>query len=227
MNTLKFLKLKYLIFAVMFFFASTASAVTVRVVEGGTVGLTTGYFAGIVTLDIDGVQYPAMSIDWYYGANANPGWQIDYAPWEGVLYTQDDILAGAGVIFAPEKYSLASKFFLDGLLGYVTSDALWAASYNEMVWNTLDGIGLWNYSNEEYPEAGSGITLYDVYLSEIAGGLDPKVSYDFMGILQTPIWSTREFAILKEVPSIPIPPAMWLFGSGLLGLVGIARRKKS
>ena len=25
--------------------------------------------------------------------------------------------------------------------------------------------------------------------------------------------------------SVPIPPALWLFGSGLLGLVGMARRK--
>jgi hypothetical protein len=25
---------------------------------------------------------------------------------------------------------------------------------------------------------------------------------------------------------IPVPAAVWLFGSGLLGLVGIARRKK-
>ena len=27
--------------------------------------------------------------------------------------------------------------------------------------------------------------------------------------------------------SVPVPPAIWLFGSGLLGLVGIARRKKT
>jgi hypothetical protein len=26
---------------------------------------------------------------------------------------------------------------------------------------------------------------------------------------------------------VPVPPAVWLFGSGLLGLVGIARRRKS
>jgi hypothetical protein len=26
---------------------------------------------------------------------------------------------------------------------------------------------------------------------------------------------------------VPVPPAVWLFGSGLLGLVGIARRKKA
>ncbi len=28
-------------------------------------------------------------------------------------------------------------------------------------------------------------------------------------------------------PAVPIPAAVWLFGSGLLGLVGVARRKKS
>ena len=28
-------------------------------------------------------------------------------------------------------------------------------------------------------------------------------------------------------PSVPIPAAVWLFGSGLLGLVGVARRKKA
>lgn len=26
---------------------------------------------------------------------------------------------------------------------------------------------------------------------------------------------------------VPIPAAVWLFGSGLIGLVGVARRKKS
>ena len=29
------------------------------------------------------------------------------------------------------------------------------------------------------------------------------------------------------VSAIPVPAAVWLFGSGLLGLVGIARRKKA
>ena len=27
--------------------------------------------------------------------------------------------------------------------------------------------------------------------------------------------------------SVPIPPAVWLFGTGLLGLIGVARRKKA
>lgn len=32
---------------------------------------------------------------------------------------------------------------------------------------------------------------------------------------------------LAEVSNIPIPPALWLFGSGLLGLIGITRRKNA
>jgi len=28
-------------------------------------------------------------------------------------------------------------------------------------------------------------------------------------------------------PAVPVPAAVWLFGSGLLGLVGVARRKKA
>lgn len=35
-------------------------------------------------------------------------------------------------------------------------------------------------------------------------------------------------ADIKDIPTaVPVPAAVWLFGSGLLGLVGIARRKKS
>jgi hypothetical protein len=33
--------------------------------------------------------------------------------------------------------------------------------------------------------------------------------------------------MLPEDLVIPLPPAIWLFGSGLIGLIGIARRKKS
>ena len=35
------------------------------------------------------------------------------------------------------------------------------------------------------------------------------------------------WAIMADVTTVPLPAAVWLFGSGLLGLVGIARRKKA
>ena len=36
-----------------------------------------------------------------------------------------------------------------------------------------------------------------------------------------------DFSANFSLQAVPIPPALWLFGSGLLGLVGIARRKKA
>lgn len=36
-----------------------------------------------------------------------------------------------------------------------------------------------------------------------------------------------DYSLQIEVSAVPIPAAAWLFGSGLLGLIGIARRKKT
>ena len=38
---------------------------------------------------------------------------------------------------------------------------------------------------------------------------------------------TQTFEISELSPEVPVPAAVWLFGSGLLGLVGVARRKTS
>ena len=35
------------------------------------------------------------------------------------------------------------------------------------------------------------------------------------------------FGTLDTVAVVPIPAAVWLFGSGLLGLIGLARRKRT
>ena len=42
-------------------------------------------------------------------------------------------------------------------------------------------------------------------------------------------WTQFEFnvTVSGDTPPVPVPAAVWLFGSGLLGLVGVARRKKT
>jgi hypothetical protein len=52
--------------------------------------------------------------------------------------------------------------------------------------------------------------------------LDPGLTWD-IGYLTDAIGST-DVVRLSVVNAVPIPPAVWLFGSGLLGLVFVARR---
>ena len=56
--------------------------------------------------------------------------------------------------------------------------------------------------------------------SALGGGLGWQVDYliDFGG-------GTTDFVQLSVVSAVPIPASVWLFGSGLLGLAGMVRRK--
>ena len=47
----------------------------------------------------------------------------------------------------------------------------------------------------------------------------------FNGVYETD--TNGNLLIGRRVPEVPVPAAVWLFGSGLLGLVGMARRKKA
>ncbi len=220
---------KSLILAVLVFFSvltGSANAVTVRVVEGGTVGLTdAGYFGGIVTLDIDGVKYQAMMTDVGYNVFDRPGWQTDYAfTWETNLYTYGDIVGGATTMYTPEGYSNASWFLLNGMLGYDPADPLWTASFNEMAWDILSGVGAWDYSSRGYPDPTSTDTLLDVYNMAIETELDSTTNYsDYMFILEGGLNGGPNILVFSAVP---IPPAVWLFSSGLIGLAAIARTRK-
>lgn len=66
----------------------------------------------------------------------------------------------------------------------------------------------------------TGITVLSVDVTTGAG--TALVNYGGQGL-----GSANGSAFLEEAAVVPVPAAVWLFGSGLLGLVGIARRKKS
>ncbi len=117
---------------------------------------------------------------------------------------------------------------------------------------TTDTTGLYgNYSGGNYEviinslsPTAYDITLYtwftvpasDPYATVIAGvGAQswPEttgVTSDIHGTLSLELLDgltfTSESGVLLTETVVPVPPAVWLFGSGLLGLIGIARKKK-
>lgn len=63
-----------------------------------------------------------------------------------------------------------------------------------------------------------GLTLLTMADNELpAGGWYDNSNY----LAAYPIYKNESV----EVSAIPVPAAAWLFGSGLIGLIGLARRK--
>ena len=73
--------------------------------------------------------------------------------------------------------------------------------------------------------------IYDVPLDELAWerpGNNPLNFEDVLILQLTVLPGDADFVKIDNIATtVPVPAAVWLFGSGLLGLIGIARRKKT
>lgn len=112
----------------------------------------------------------------------------------------------------------------------------------------LDGFAIWDWHNSQ---GGVGVTSVEVFSSTDAAFTTP-VSLGVFGFNLVPTTAqTKAFTsqvntqfirlglsgngnligfgelAFEQAAVVPLPPAIWLFGSGLLGLVGMARRKKA
>jgi hypothetical protein len=75
-------------------------------------------------------------------------------------------------------------------------------------------LGTYYWSNTEYaPAAGAAWSFY------FGDGGGIQTAWDKTYLMHT--WVVRD----GDVPAVPVPAAAWLLGSGLLGLIGVARRK--
>jgi len=56
-------------------------------------------------------------------------------------------------------------------------------------------------------------------------GGSPLIDGPFVGLNVNFDIGSGHSLTLTNISSVPVPAAVWLFGSGLLGLIGVARRK--
>ncbi len=125
-------------------------------------------------------------------------------------------LGGIGV-FAPFVGNAAGT-------GNIAADI----SGGSLTFSALDFGGLFGGVNFYLPPDGGAVTVET--LTDLGGG-DWGVVVRFIGTINEPTSPFNGFAanwrLEGTMTVVPVPAAVWLFGSGLLGLVGVARRKKA
>ncbi len=107
-----------------------------------------------------------------------------------------------------------------------------AILYNQFGVEENPSLAVWTGSNSDGTSLGSNFSLGGPW--PYYGGLDKKngqwITWGPWGGGGGLAFDGHIYALSQEitVPSaVPVPAAIWLFGSGILGLIGFSRRKKA
>jgi len=162
-------------------------------------------YAGFYEIKTNGNTTLAMCDD--IGTSMNIG-----DTWEGVWYTKPDVDTGANVKFSGSDQSV--RYSQAGWLFSQAASVIPAerARIHAAVWNVMTpgGIAMDAAAQGYYDFATSG--LYDAFPWE-----------NVMRVLTPdPFGAAQEMF----VATIPIPATLYLFGSGILGVACVGRRKK-
>jgi len=103
--------------------------------------------------------------------------------------------------------------------GSLSAGSYMSATFDSMTLFNL-GNGLGQILETQLTYTG-GSLVAGLTTGSIAGSIAGSSSNDFSTDF------TAGTVLAKAGPVVPVPAAVWLFGSGLLGLVGVARRKKA
>ncbi len=197
---------KFLIAAGMLAFGSVASATTIQTLDFSTGTLPNGQSpAGKIVYDNNGTDV--------IGTDITIGSLIVEGSTNG---SDGSYVADAVLTFNTSNGSIG----IDGdVPGFVPQTNLFRGSISS--WSFTDGgVDIFFVEGSSGVDAGLLTTF----------GLDNGV-FSFVGfslesangnVLSTDLLLTETN---RNISTVPIPAAVWLFGSGLIGLVGVARRK--
>lgn len=152
------------------------------------------------------------------------------APVKWIVDVQLDDLTGTGAVTGMFVYDADTNSFSDVNVSAV-GDMFPAASATLI--SVIDQYSSAN-SLDFVPTAGDLTGVQDVYLNlnasmTNAGGVIDVTAVETYECLDAPcdnfdlLYSGTP--IVGTISSVPLPAAAWLFGSGLIGLIGMARKK--
>jgi hypothetical protein len=173
---------------------------------------------------------------WNMGGISNSG----FGPNAGILTTNGSLATINPVADGPidgnaltnamgniESVAQANNLFLSSANSYVSNTATNPVSGYTGIWGTNFG-GTFFFNNTVTgfgtDQLMSFIALGSSDVTDLGG---VPISTTFSNAKWHVNTATGTVSYVGQVSAVPVPAAVWLFGSGLLGLVGISRRKKA
>ena len=140
---------------------------------------------------------------------------------EMTLGSFDPVSSIEGDLLPPENFISISDGQPNAATNTAYQDSYAVVIRNELISGfygmSFGATNITDSTADDFIDGVSIITVPTDWLRDVTG--DTQVQYTEAGNLLT--------AKLVSVNEVPVPGAVWLFGSGLLGLIGVARRKKS
>ena len=194
---------KIIMFLCVFLYAQIGVAALVNVATGSTEG--SGVVTGALNVKVNGALYDVIfkeqtCVDIFDGCDGD---------------TEFDFQSSADAILASEALR----------------DQVYGGDFDGRAHDTAPtetfGIGT-TFGLIVTPYRSDGSSVFYAALKNMPGSETDLIIQGSLGVsLDATDFLSFVYADWTEVSAVPVPAAVWLFGSGLIGLVGVARRKKS